>query len=175
MIKGLPDSIWVGFDDLDRDGYWQPLEYEGVPDYCQYCKHQGHKETQCRIKARDIDINNNKEKYNQRQTRGTDQKDTGSNNADASHMAGKDIRAQQFHNGQDEQWKTHQPRNHVKGKMACIEIPTQINKIRTLKIDPKTKTRMPLRDTFQPRRYQKSKTNLMPYRKLVTNLTHPFR
>ncbi|KAG5616722.1 hypothetical protein H5410_016546 [Solanum commersonii] len=111
---GLPDSIWVGFDDLDRDGYWQPLEYEGVPDYCQYCKHQGHKETQCRIKARDIDINNNKEKYNQRQTRGTDQKDTGSNNADASHMAGKDIRAQQFHNGQDEQWKTHQPRNHVK-------------------------------------------------------------
>ena len=46
LIKGLPDSIWVGFDDGDEDGYWQPLKYEGFPDYYQYFKHQGHKETQ---------------------------------------------------------------------------------------------------------------------------------
>lgn len=32
---------------------WLKIEYEGKPDYCIYCKLQGHLETACKNKARD--------------------------------------------------------------------------------------------------------------------------
>lgn len=34
------------------DGRWQKIVYDNIPDYCFYCKHQGHKECDCIIKQR---------------------------------------------------------------------------------------------------------------------------
>lgn len=34
-------------------GRWQKMDYDSILDYCFYCKHQGHKETDCIIKQRD--------------------------------------------------------------------------------------------------------------------------
>ncbi|TMW81063.1 hypothetical protein EJD97_012277 [Solanum chilense] len=43
------------------DGRWQKIEYDSIPDYCFYCKHQGHKESDCIIKKRDIENKQRKE------------------------------------------------------------------------------------------------------------------
>ena len=42
------------------DGRWQKIEYDSIPDYCFYCKHQGHKEEDYIVKKRDEE--NKKEK-----------------------------------------------------------------------------------------------------------------
>ena len=36
-------------------GRWQKIEYDSIPDYCYYCKHQGHKELNCIVKQREED------------------------------------------------------------------------------------------------------------------------
>lgn len=43
------------------DGRWQRIDYDNIPDYCYYCKHQGHKETACIIKKRDEENKRRKE------------------------------------------------------------------------------------------------------------------
>ncbi|KAH0764805.1 hypothetical protein KY285_000676 [Solanum tuberosum] len=48
--------IWIGYDEEDINiGRWQAVLYESVPDYCTYCKHQGHLIHVCTIKKRDED------------------------------------------------------------------------------------------------------------------------
>ena len=42
---------YIGEDIIDRR--WQKIEYDNIPDYCFYYKHQGHKEADCIIKKRD--------------------------------------------------------------------------------------------------------------------------
>ncbi|KAH0652738.1 hypothetical protein KY289_030416 [Solanum tuberosum] len=46
--------IWMGYVGEDiTDGRWQKIEYDNIPDYCFYCKHQGHLESDCTIRQRD--------------------------------------------------------------------------------------------------------------------------
>ncbi|KAH0673761.1 hypothetical protein KY284_024848 [Solanum tuberosum] len=49
-----PSYIWMGYIGEDiTDGRWQKIEYDNIPDYCFYCKHQGHVENDCTIRQRD--------------------------------------------------------------------------------------------------------------------------
>ncbi|TMW81672.1 hypothetical protein EJD97_008421 [Solanum chilense] len=43
------------------DGRWQKIEYDSIPNYCFYCKHQGHKESDCIVKQRDEENKTRKE------------------------------------------------------------------------------------------------------------------
>lgn len=38
------------------------MEYENVPPYCQYCRHQGHHTEECKLKIRDEEYRQRKEK-----------------------------------------------------------------------------------------------------------------
>lgn len=62
LTKERPSHVWVGFKNSDPNkGRWQKIQYEGIPDYCMYCKHQGHVDNVCTIKRRDEDFKRRKE------------------------------------------------------------------------------------------------------------------
>ncbi|KAH0736216.1 hypothetical protein KY290_011893 [Solanum tuberosum] len=62
LTKDRPRHIWIGLDDEDLTiGRWQPIEYENIPPYCTYCKHQGHMIGDCNFKIRDEDFKRRKE------------------------------------------------------------------------------------------------------------------
>ncbi|KAH0763465.1 hypothetical protein KY290_019538 [Solanum tuberosum] len=62
LTKERPPHIWLGFKNSDPNkGRWQKIQYEGIPDYCHYCKHQGHVENVCTIKRRDDEFQKRKE------------------------------------------------------------------------------------------------------------------
>uniref|UniRef100_M1DPZ0 LINE-type retrotransposon LIb DNA, complete sequence, Insertion at the S14 site n=1 Tax=Solanum tuberosum TaxID=4113 RepID=M1DPZ0_SOLTU len=45
LTKARPRHVWIGLDEEDLTiGRWQTIEYESIPPYCEYCKHQGHME-----------------------------------------------------------------------------------------------------------------------------------
>ncbi|WMV50120.1 hypothetical protein MTR67_043505 [Solanum verrucosum] len=63
LTKPRPPHVWVGFKSSDTNkGRWQKVQYEGIPDYCMYCKHQGHIDNVCTIKRGDEDFKKRKEK-----------------------------------------------------------------------------------------------------------------
>ncbi|KAK4733758.1 hypothetical protein R3W88_008019 [Solanum pinnatisectum] len=63
LTKERPPHIWMGFKNSDPNkGRWQRIQYEGIPDYCMYCKHQGHMDNVCTIKRRDDEFKRRKEK-----------------------------------------------------------------------------------------------------------------
>lgn len=48
--------MWIGLDNVDDTiGIWQPVEYEYIPPYCEYCRHQGNEVDECKSKMRDDD------------------------------------------------------------------------------------------------------------------------
>jgi len=54
LTQKRPPYIWMGYIGEDiTDGRWQKIEYDNIPDYCFYCKHQGHVENDCTIRQRD--------------------------------------------------------------------------------------------------------------------------
>lgn len=56
LTRDRPPHIWMGYIGEDiTDGRWQKIEYDNIPDYCFYCKHQGHKESVCIIRKRDAE------------------------------------------------------------------------------------------------------------------------
>uniref|UniRef100_M1DDB9 Glycosyltransferase PglE n=2 Tax=Solanum tuberosum TaxID=4113 RepID=M1DDB9_SOLTU len=62
LTKTRPRHVWIGLDDEDLTiGRWQPIEYENIPPYCTYCKHQGHIIDDCNFKIRDEDFKRRKE------------------------------------------------------------------------------------------------------------------
>lgn len=62
LIKDRPSYIWMGLDEEDIiEGRWQSIQYEGILDYCLYCKHQDHLEHVCTIKQRDQEYKRRKE------------------------------------------------------------------------------------------------------------------
>ncbi|KAK4733767.1 hypothetical protein R3W88_008028 [Solanum pinnatisectum] len=63
LTKERPPHSWMGFKNSDPNkGRWQRIQYEGIPDYCMYCKHQGHMDNVCTIKRRDDEFKRRKEK-----------------------------------------------------------------------------------------------------------------
>ncbi|KAG5580298.1 hypothetical protein H5410_050925 [Solanum commersonii] len=62
MNKLVVDCKYTLIDDEDLTiGRWQPIEYENIPPYCVYCKHQGHMIEDCNFKIRDEDFKRRKE------------------------------------------------------------------------------------------------------------------
>ncbi|TMW88171.1 hypothetical protein EJD97_018954, partial [Solanum chilense] len=62
LTKKRPEHVWLGFKNLDPNkGRWLKVQYEGIPDYYMYCKHQGHMDYDCTIKRRDEEVNKRKE------------------------------------------------------------------------------------------------------------------
>lgn len=54
LTKERPPYVWMGLDEEDITiGRWKAIQYEGVPDCCEYCKHQGHMVHVCTIKKKD--------------------------------------------------------------------------------------------------------------------------
>ncbi|KAG5598993.1 hypothetical protein H5410_030363 [Solanum commersonii] len=52
FTKSRPRHVWISLDDKDLTiGRWQPIEYESIPPYCVYCKHQGHMIEDCNFKT----------------------------------------------------------------------------------------------------------------------------
>lgn len=48
---------------------WQPMEYENISPYCDYCIHKGHYIEECKSKIRDEEYRQRKEKENQKKNR----------------------------------------------------------------------------------------------------------
>ncbi|KAG5599177.1 hypothetical protein H5410_030547 [Solanum commersonii] len=62
LTKERPQHVWLGFSEKDPNlGKWQVIEYEDVPSYCIYCKHQGHMIGECSQKEKDDETKKNKE------------------------------------------------------------------------------------------------------------------
>lgn len=62
LTKDRPSHIWMGYIGEDiTDGRWQKIDYDSIPNYCFYCKHQGHKESDCIVKQRDAENTRKKE------------------------------------------------------------------------------------------------------------------
>lgn len=47
LLKPRIEQIWIGFG--ERGGFWQKVEYENIPSYCQHCWHVGHDEQFCHV------------------------------------------------------------------------------------------------------------------------------
>ncbi|KAK4709698.1 hypothetical protein R3W88_004211 [Solanum pinnatisectum] len=62
ITKERPQHVWLGISEKDPTlGKWQIIEFEDVPSYCLYCKHQGHSQGECPVKERDEEIKKRKE------------------------------------------------------------------------------------------------------------------
>ncbi|XP_069146549.1 uncharacterized protein [Solanum lycopersicum] len=62
LTKERPAHVWLGFKNSNPNkGRWLKVEYEGIPSYCFYCRHQGHKNEDCTIKRRDEEIKRKKD------------------------------------------------------------------------------------------------------------------
>ncbi|KAH0736788.1 hypothetical protein KY285_012495 [Solanum tuberosum] len=62
ITKERPQHVWLGFSKKDPSlGKWQIIEFEDVPPYCLYCKHQGHIIGECPLKERDEEIKKRKD------------------------------------------------------------------------------------------------------------------
>ncbi|KAK4737427.1 hypothetical protein R3W88_001124 [Solanum pinnatisectum] len=62
ITKERPQHVWMGFSEKDPTlGKWQIIEFEDVPSYCLYCKHQGHIIGECPVKGRDEETKRKKE------------------------------------------------------------------------------------------------------------------
>ncbi|KAH0736057.1 hypothetical protein KY285_011764 [Solanum tuberosum] len=62
LTKTRPRHVWIGLDDDDLTiGRWQSIEYENIPPYCAYCRHQGHTIDECNFKTRDEEFKRRKE------------------------------------------------------------------------------------------------------------------
>ncbi|KAG5631558.1 hypothetical protein H5410_003275 [Solanum commersonii] len=62
LTKERPPHVWMGLNEEDLNiGRWQTIEYEHIPDYCMYCKHQGDLLHVSTIKQREEEFKKRKE------------------------------------------------------------------------------------------------------------------
>ena len=68
-------------DDDDTIGTWQPVEYENISHYFEYCRHQGHDVVECKAGMRNEKYRQRKEpkNYKRKKPGKTTQKTTGGN------------------------------------------------------------------------------------------------
>ncbi|KAG5606156.1 hypothetical protein H5410_027648 [Solanum commersonii] len=70
LIKARPRHVWIGLDEKDLTiGRWQTIEYESIPPYCEYCKHQGHMVYECNFKIRDEEFKKGRSRRQKRKTK----------------------------------------------------------------------------------------------------------
>ncbi|XP_060175283.1 uncharacterized protein LOC132606002 [Lycium barbarum] len=51
LLKPQPDQVWFGIEKENSHlkGFYQKLEYEGIPKYCRHCRKLGHMMVDCRV------------------------------------------------------------------------------------------------------------------------------
>ncbi|KAG5605828.1 hypothetical protein H5410_027320 [Solanum commersonii] len=75
-LRGI-EMILIKLIILLRKELWQKIQYEGIPNYCMYCKHQGHMENACTIKRRDQDIKKRKEMETEKKSKNKGEQEKG--------------------------------------------------------------------------------------------------
>lgn len=61
LTKDRPDHVWFEYTEVENgEGRWQNIQYEDVPDYCNYCKHQGHSLMTCTLKIKNNEVKTRK-------------------------------------------------------------------------------------------------------------------
>ncbi|KAG5576588.1 hypothetical protein H5410_056722 [Solanum commersonii] len=91
------------------NGRWQNVEYDNIPDYCFYCKHQGHLESDCTIRQRDED----KKKKDMEAVKNKNHKEMDKTTQPKSQKEGdqkEDQEQKQYQ--QENQWQTQKRRNN---------------------------------------------------------------
>lgn len=49
LTKPRTRHVWIGqHNEDDTIGIWQPVEYENVPPYFEYCRYHGHDIDECK-------------------------------------------------------------------------------------------------------------------------------
>ncbi|KAH0664056.1 hypothetical protein KY284_028987 [Solanum tuberosum] len=121
ITQKIPPYIWMGYIGEDiTDGRWQKIEYDNIPDYCFYCKHQGNLESDCTIRQRDEDkkkrelekVNNkhNKDRDNNpQQTKGHKEID---HKEDNNQQYQQQREQEHMYYQQEDQWQTQRRRNN---------------------------------------------------------------
>ncbi|KAG5586739.1 hypothetical protein H5410_047173 [Solanum commersonii] len=73
LTKEKSQLVWIGYDkDENGEGKWLFIQYEGVPDYCNYCKHHGHDYNACEVKGRDEEAKRIKEQEEKRKNKNSE-------------------------------------------------------------------------------------------------------
>ena len=44
VLSDLPDKVWIG---TGSSSFWQLVQYENLPEFCNFCLRLGHAETRC--------------------------------------------------------------------------------------------------------------------------------
>ncbi|XP_055800395.1 uncharacterized protein LOC129869818 [Solanum dulcamara] len=98
----------MGFQkDVNGKGRWQPIQYEGVPEYCQHCKHQGHTHTTCTVKRREEE---NRQKKIQEET-AADKDKISTGKANEQHFQEKNNNKEKQLNNTDEDHENNQKKD----------------------------------------------------------------
>uniref|UniRef100_M1E0W5 LINE-type retrotransposon LIb DNA, complete sequence, Insertion at the S14 site n=1 Tax=Solanum tuberosum TaxID=4113 RepID=M1E0W5_SOLTU len=119
-IQTRPPYIWMGYIGEDiTDGRWQKIEYDNILNYCFYCKHQGHVESDCTIREKDEekkrkDMDNVRNKNNKDMNNNSQQpkgyKDSvPKENTTTQYNQQRD--QEQRYDQQEDTWRTHRRRN----------------------------------------------------------------
>ncbi|KAH0781472.1 hypothetical protein KY290_001070 [Solanum tuberosum] len=120
LTQKRPSYIWMGYIGEDiTDGRWQKLEYDNIPNYCFYCKHQGHLESDCTIRQRDEDkkkkdmeaVRNKNYKEMDKNTQSKSQKE-GDQKEGTNQQYNKQRDQEQKQYQQEDQWQTQKRRNN---------------------------------------------------------------
>uniref|UniRef100_M1DND0 Ta11-like non-LTR retroelement protein n=1 Tax=Solanum tuberosum TaxID=4113 RepID=M1DND0_SOLTU len=123
LTKDRPRHIWIGLDEEDLSiGRWQSIEYENIPHYCVYCKHQGHMIGDCNFKIRDEEFKRRKElgaemkhmnKGEQGQQRSDHKQNRAMEHEEQQHQNTKEGNNQQQPEQQkEEEWQVSRKRNN---------------------------------------------------------------
>lgn len=116
LNKPRPRHVWIGLDpEDDTIGFWQPVEFENVPPYCEYCKHQRHDMDECKYKLRYGEYKQRNEKEREKKNRNKDSnkakeqediKNKSKENREKQQQGMDNNRKKQAEQQKEEEWKT---------------------------------------------------------------------
>ncbi|WMV50072.1 hypothetical protein MTR67_043457 [Solanum verrucosum] len=148
ITKERPQHVWLGFSEKDLSlGKWQIIEFEDVPPYCLYCKHQGHIIGECPMKERDEEIKKRKEKeavkkghekqLNQA-SKGNQQHEDSKAKTHSNRQTNTGGLTEEYTMQKEEQWQTQtrrknktQQQNQDPGKKQIPQVQVQIQQAKT--------------------------------------------
>ncbi|KAG5613699.1 hypothetical protein H5410_013523 [Solanum commersonii] len=123
LTKERPPVCILGrFKNSDPNkGRWQKIQYEGIPDYCHYCKHQGHVDNVCTIKRRDEEFQRRKEMEAEKQNKTKGEQEKGGTKTQIQNNGRTHPKGQQ-------QIQTNHVKNHQEQELGDREEHWQIQR-----------------------------------------------
>ncbi|KAK4733015.1 hypothetical protein R3W88_007276 [Solanum pinnatisectum] len=131
ITKNRPQHIWLGFSEKDPTiGKWQIIEFEDVPLYCLFCKHQGHSLGECPTKERDEEIKRRKDmeankkgqgKQRDQSPKETQQDDRGTDKTQSNRQAKVQKPTEDSTTHKEEQWQTQTRRKTKNNQLTQIQ------------------------------------------------------